>query len=160
MKNLMIAFMMMIFGPVTAMATPQDNLRAQAPNIKRELMSDIDQARFSILGDALPVGQLTSILSTSVLPSDGYSTFFIGYRKDGVAQGDFASRLDRHVRFVASRFQGRGLLSYFAYATSDYEVAIMTWESEAVMNKAFKAVGQSVLDDASQFIDTLVWGAL
>lgn len=85
-----------------------------------------------------------------------HTTIYVGEAKD-VSGNKFINRLEAHVNLVANIMGPKGLLSYTVYATENYEVALMQWPNEAIMNQAFADVGMAVQQDADQFLETKVW---
>lgn len=86
--------------------------------------------------------------------SKGHTTYFVGLKKPG--QGDFFTRLAKHVSLVRDSFLAFGLRGYVVVATADYELAIMNWESDESMSKAFGSLfGQAVMKDGQEFLDNL-----
>ncbi len=93
--------------------------------------------------------------------SKGYTTFFIGTRKAEVSPVDFNTNLIRHINKVKQSFVPMGLTGYFVTATSNYEMAVMQWESQSAMEKAFETPdGKTMISDARSLLEPLVWEPL
>ncbi len=93
--------------------------------------------------------------------SEGYTTFFIGTRKAELDSLEYSKGMMRHVRQVRTTFVSMGLVSYFVTTARDYEMAVMQWESQAAMEKAFGTPeGQALVSDAQRLLEPLVWEPL
>ncbi len=85
-----------------------------------------------------------------------HTTLYVGVAKS--LSGDaFVNRLAAHVDLVKQNLDDRGLVSYTVYATSDHEVAVMQWTSEAAMTQAFEEVGGAVRADGEEFLSPKLW---
>lgn len=90
--------------------------------------------------------------------SRGPTTFFIGLRKPEVRKELFLSRLASHVKLSRDSLLAYGLKGYAVVATEDYEIAVMNWESQAQMDRAFDSLfGHALVRDANEFMETLQW---
>ncbi len=135
----------------------RDSLKTQAPRLLSGLVAAINRNQFQDFATNPSLTRLTAILGNSAKPTQGYATFFIGLRQDRFPQADFSRRIQQHIRLAASQLKDRGLIGYYAFATIDFEAAIMVWKDEASMNKAFREVGPVVSNDAAQFLETVIW---
>ncbi len=89
-----------------------------------------------------------------------HTTLYVGKSK-GLSGRSFRERLEKHVALVSEQMRAQGQIGYLYYVTGDFEVAVMQWSSEEVMNKAFAGVaGDIVRGDADQFLETKVWKTL
>ncbi len=84
----------------------------------------------------------------------GYTTLFIGERKDSVSGADFISRLTKHVVAVKDAFRPMGLKGYLFYATQEYEIAYQNWESQTAASDAFASkAAKLIFEDAQTFFE-------
>lgn len=141
--------------------TPEEKrILSLAPQLKQRLVSAMNARALTPYDGRIQWDRVTSITSQPVSPNPGYSVFFIGARLDRLPVPAFAAALDHHLSLVANLMSPRGLRGYVVYATPDFEVAVMTWTSEADMTKAFAQTGSIVPDDAGRFLKTLIWEKL
>ena len=131
--------------------------------LKRTLVSTLGALILSVTaGAAVSVPAIGPDIVYSVLApyrvSEGrLTTLFVGKSKslDGQA---FRDRLRQHVELVANLMKPKGQLSYIVYANDQYEVALMQWPSEDVMNAAFAGdAGKAIQNNAQEFIEVKVW---
>ena len=93
--------------------------------------------------------------------SEGHTTFFIGTRKAELDPLQYSKGMMHHVRQVSKTFVSMGLIGYFVTFTRDYEMAVMQWESQAAMEKAFAtSEGQALVSEAQRLLEPLVWEPL
>lgn len=83
---------------------------------------------------AKKTGKHISVLDSGM---GAYTTIYAGKRKENLAKDVFLSEMGRHINWVKSIFQDKGLLHYTVYLTGDYELAVQSWKSEEHAKKAF-----------------------
>ncbi|MFC1743263.1 type 1 glutamine amidotransferase domain-containing protein [Candidatus Riflebacteria bacterium] len=85
--------------------------------------------------------------------SKGYRTFFIGRRKKDYPAENFMSHLHRHVSMGRREMSPFGLKGYVIYASRDFEMAIMVWQSKEHANRGFSSEqGKRIIADANSFM--------
>lgn len=93
--------------------------------------------------------------------SEGHNTFFIGTRKAGLDSLEYTNGMMHHVRQASRTFVPMGLIGYFVTVTRDYEMAVMQWENQAAMEKAFGTPeGKALVLEAQSLLEPLVWEPL
>lgn len=77
--------------------------------------------------------------------SKGRTMVYIGLRKPNLSADAFLTGLARHLSFVKSRLQAKGLLGYIVIANDNYEVAFMNWADEPAQDARVGADGATLL---------------
>lgn len=80
---------------------------------------------------------------------------YVGNAK-GIKGGEFRERLTQHVNAVTEAMKSKGKVGYLIYATDDQELALVQYESEAAMKKAFEQ-NKDLLGAESQFVERKIW---
>lgn len=86
--------------------------------------------------------------------SKGYTTVFVGIRKDGYPARIFRKQMAHHIDLVRRAFRPMGLQGYLFIMNGDFEIAYQNWSSESDAQKAFGSqIGQSIIKDANTFLN-------
>jgi len=94
------------------------------------------------------------VIGTPIDWSQGFTTVFIGVRKNNVDRAAFLKGLSSHLALVKNTFVPRGLNGYIVIANQDYEVAFMNWDSKQAMQNATSA---TINADGARLMNTLMF---
>jgi putative intracellular protease/amidase len=106
---------------------------------------------------ALQSSRVLNIAGNGTDWSGGYTTFYLGLRKNEISQFDFLNGLASHIEQCKQLFGPVGMDGYIVIASEDLEVAYQHWTSQAAAEQAFAQYGATVTSAASQFMSSAVF---
>jgi len=152
MKNLRIV--LSLFAALvgaTALAAPID-LNQVLDFAKTEMLL-VDRLQ-APEGD-LKTGAVYDLSHRSTDWNQGYTTLFVGKRKEPTSQTAYLERLSHHIHQFDENMTIYGLNGYVAYLDENFEIAWLNWIDRASADRAYQSsAGQEIIQDASSFMDS------
>lgn len=90
----------------------------------------------------------------------GYTTVFVGTRREDVPAGEFLERLSEHVARARDHFPAMGLDGYIVVANPDSEIAWMHWSSGDAARAALASpAGTEIRESGAKLMTRVMWSA-
>ncbi len=125
----------------------KETSKSDSPKLPMQLPEKLENNKaYGVLGDLVDWTQ-------------GYTTAFIGERRDGeFSKEAFLDKLLTHVVLAKNTFSKLGLKGYVILSNEEYEVAYMNWESKLSLEEALKTEGgKAVVNDGNSFLNPIFY---
>lgn len=96
------------------------------------------------------------VINEKVDWNTGYSTLYIGLRKNNISTNDFIVFMKDHISEVANIFKPHGLKGYLALVGQDYEIAFQNWSSKEDAQNALNS-NVEFINNTNQYLEVYAY---